>query len=143
MIHQPPMQPSPPPNLMYAQVFQDPGHTFDVVPNIQNQGYITANNQRPVDTLTIHNFLTSKFIGITSTITNSDRRGIARAVVTQVIKDETGYTCLMYDPQSREQVEVKVIFEGFIQNPPTQKRWAMSVASQIQQKRLKLDTQKQ
>jgi hypothetical protein len=125
----------PPTEIIYAQAFHDPGDTFNLMTTTTPTS-TTANAQKPVDTLSIPNYLASKFIGINSVITNSERQSLGQGVVTRIEKSENGYTCQMYDPRSRTEVVALIVFEGFIHNAPTEKRWAMSVSTQVQNKRL-------
>lgn len=128
---------APPPSAPHclAQEFNDTGSSFDLL-RTSRQSTTTPNTQRPIETLGIQFYLSSKFIGVVSPFTNENKVVLGRGIVTRVVKDENGYICLMYNPQARSEIELRVVFEGQIQDAPTQKRKEMSVSSQIHNKRM-------
>jgi len=129
--------PPPPPPILYAQLFQDSAHTFDIAPNAGLTTTTTSNTaQRPVDTIAVMNYLRSKYIGLTVGVTDTQRAYIGQGVAVNVSKVDTGYTCDIRNPDDGEIIPVRVIFEGFVQDAPSQKRWAMRVQSQVSAKRL-------
>ena len=128
---------TPPPPILYAQVFTDPGNTFQMpTPDTNAQPTTSANTQRPVDTIAVGNYLKSKYIGIQTLVTDSERHPIGQGIILSVSKADGIYSCDFQNPGTGTALPVQVIFEGFVQDVPSRKRWAMNVASQIQDKRL-------
>lgn len=114
----------PPPPMVIAQVFNDPGNTFQVAPPATSFPATTsASAQHAVDTIAVPNYLKSKYIGIESVITNADRQFIGQGTVLNIAKNDGAYyTCTIQNPETGEQLSVRVIFEGFVQDAPSQKR---------------------
>ncbi len=95
-----------------------------------------AATQHAVDTISVENFLKAKFTGISVPITGPSRQTIGRAMAINFTKKDTMYTCEISTRQQGTTLMTQVIFEGFIQDVPSQKRWAMSVNEQQGKKRV-------
>ena len=127
---------TPPPQILYAQVFNDPGNTFQVAPPAPTLPTPSVNAQPPVDTIAVGNYLKSKYIGIQTVVTDENRNPIGHGTILNISKIDGTYGCDIQNPSTGAALPVRVVFEGFVQDAPSRKRWSMNVASQVQDKRL-------
>ncbi|NBV42200.1 hypothetical protein EBR96_05465 [bacterium] len=121
-----------PATMIIAQTFNDIGTGLDSFPDYTAS---TSNTSSPVSTLDLGNYLKSHYMGMTVTVTNTDRVPLGSVVINRVDKQNDDYYAYFYVPRSGMTGRAKFVFEGYPGNAPTPKRWAMSNNNNFQKKR--------